>query len=218
MKKYIIVIIIVLISLFYFTQNNTISSSVKNDKLINNTIASSVKNDKLINNTISSSVKNDETEIVNKLNEKIEIINKINDEIADVVSKKIYLDMRDRKVLYDDFAPPERRLPEYQYPNQKVREVINIPTRGLPENYHILGLVIQDETSSVYNIFGRQTYPSSNQYEYYVQIDDFIKIPIYNKGNRELMEGDHVNVESKGNFRVKLYNFDTPRYNPYIIN
>ena len=131
--------------------------------------------------------------------------------------KKVFLEERDRRVLYDDFAPPERRVPEYMYPNRCVKKNINISTRGLPENYQILGLALQNETNTVYNIFGRQTFPSSSQYEYYVQIDNFVKIPIFNKGKRELQDGDNVNIEGKGKFRIKLYNFDTPRYNPYIL-
>lgn len=140
------------------------------------------------------------------------------------LNNRIILENRDRKTLYDNFAPPERRLPEYQYPFN-IKNIINIPSRGYPDNYQLMGIVIRDNTETAYNLYGRQTYPSSNEYEYYVQLhgysDTNVKIPIKIKGNREITDDQEIQIigtnSSKGIFKVKLYNYDTPRYNPYII-
>jgi hypothetical protein len=149
---------------------------------------------------------------------KSDIINNI-----DFVEKRLILENRDRKVLNDNFAPPERRVPEYQYPDN-IKNYINIPSKGYPDNYQLMGIVIRDNTETAYNLYGRQTYPRSNEYEYYVQKTDYhnnVKIPIKNKGNIELVDNQIIDIigtnHEKGIFRVKLYNYDLPRYNPYII-
>ena len=51
------------------------------------------------------------------------------------------------QVIYDDLHPPERRMPEHQYPDRYVKRLINIPTRGHPDNYHLQGVLTrkQDE-------------------------------------------------------------------------
>ena len=140
------------------------------------------------------------------------------------LEKRRALEYRDEQVKYNDFKPPERRIPEYAYPNRGLKQLLNIPTRGYPDNYQMLGLLLRENTETVYNLFGRQTYPGSNQYEYYAQGNmhyNNVKLPIYSKGNRELNDGDEVRIpgtdESKGKFKVKLYNLDAPRYNPYEI-
>jgi hypothetical protein len=143
--------------------------------------------------------------------------------INDIAERKTYLKERDAKVLYDDLSPPERRLPEHQYPTATVKQMINIPTRGLPDDYQLLGIVLRDNTETVYNLFGRQTFPNSNQYEYYVQAtmhNNTVKLPIRTRGDKEIMDNDDINIpgmdKNKGKFTVKLYKFDAPRYNPYL--
>jgi|UniRef100_A0A6C0ED90 hypothetical protein len=137
--------------------------------------------------------------------------------------KREYLEKRDEKVLYDDFYPPERRLPEYQYPFNNIKKKIwNIPTNGYPDNYQLMGIVIRSNTETAYNLFGRQKYPRSNQYEYYVEgqmHNTKIKIPIKVKGDREIYNKQEIHIHgtdpSKGPFIVELYDYDLPRYNPY---
>ena len=121
---------------------------------------------------------------------------------------------RDRNVLYDDFKPPERR-----YNNLR----INIPTRGYPDNYQLMGLVMRDNTETAYNLFGRQKFPGSSQYEYYVTANmdrNNVKIPIKINGDKEIENGQNIQIPgtnlNNGNFTAKLYEFDTPRYIPYI--
>jgi hypothetical protein len=64
----------------------------------------------------------------------------------------------------------------------------------------------------------------SNQWEYYVTGMDRYgfpnKMPIKVKGDKELFDKDKIELDwldkSKGEFEVNLYNFDVPRYNPFV--
>jgi len=159
----------------------------------------------------------------NKLNE---LINKKDDSrimLTPEIEKKIYLDRRDRRAVDDNLSPPERRDQAYQYPDRYVKSLINIPTRGLPDNYQVVGTLVRKKDEKVLQLFGRQTFPGSNQWEYYVVGNDgnafTNKMPLNIKGGREIENGQQINLQwldpSKGQFEVNLYNFDTPRYNPY---
>ena len=74
-------------------------------------------------------------------------------------------------------------------------------------------------------LFGRQNYPGSSQWEYYVISRDpnglDTKLPLNRKKDRELEDNSEIDVpffnSSKGQFKVQLLNFDAPRYNPFII-
>jgi len=86
-----------------------------------------------------------------------------------------------------------------------------------------MGVLLRNNTESAFNLFGRQTFPGSNQWEYYVQgnmKDTQVKIPIKIRGDREIEDGQTVMVPgsdpSKGAYKVKLYNYDAPRYNPFV--
>jgi len=130
---------------------------------------------------------------------------------------------RDRTIISDPIIAPERRVDVVQYP-MTIQNTINIPTRGYPDNYQMMGIVTRESDEKILQLFGRATYPGSNQYEYYVTTSEFgfqNKIPIASRGNREINDGDVINIpefkKEKGEFRVKLYDYNTPRYNPYII-
>lgn len=144
--------------------------------------------------------------------------------ISPELEKRIALARRDQDVIVNDFAPPERRLPAHAYPDRAVREIINVPTRGHADNYQMLGVVLRNNTETAYNLFGRQTWPGSNQYEYYVQGNmdgNIVKIPIKIRGDREIEDGQAVQISgtdpAKGAFKVQLYKLDAPRYNPNIF-
>jgi hypothetical protein len=140
------------------------------------------------------------------------------------VEKRIILEKRDRGVVNDDFVPPERREPEHIYPDREVKNIINIPTRGLPDNYQSVGVLARREDEKILQLFGRQKYMGSNQWEYYVTGMDRYgfpnKMPIKVKGDKELFDKDKIELDwldkSKGEFEVNLYNFDVPRYNPFV--
>ena len=157
---------------------------------------------------------------------------KFNDSILDIINKKLsenkedntrkIIKNRDHQVLYNDFIAPERRLQKHAYPIMKLRNQINIPTRGIPDNYHLVGLLFRNNTETAFKLFGRQKFPGSSQWEYYVQgtmSNNDVKIPLTIRGDREIEEGQVVIVpgtdNSKGGFKVKLYNYNIPRYNPY---
>ena len=153
-------------------------------------------------------------------NDKKEIIKPLivyNDE-KDTIHK------RDRRVLNDDFTAPERRLPKYQYPTEFVKTQINFPSRGYPEDYQLMGNVFRTNTETAYELFGRQKYPGSMQYEYYVVGSDNknfkVKIPIKIHGDKEIENNQEINIpgtsSDKGIFRVKLFKYDVPRYIPSI--
>lgn len=142
---------------------------------------------------------------------------------AEDIERRLFLNRRDREVVYNDFVAPERRQPEYAYPYNYVKNQLNIPTRGLPDSYHLMGILLRNNTESAFNLFGRQTFPGSNQWEYYVQgnmKDTGVKIPIKIRGDREMEDGQTIVVPgsdpSKGNYKVKLYKYDAPRYNPFV--
>jgi hypothetical protein len=170
--------------------------------------------DKIITRVVKTiNASNNATKAINANN------NVINNEY---IARRQYLDNRDRSVLYDDFAPPEKRVPEYMYPFNYIKNRLNIPTRGYPENYQIMGVLLREDTETAYNLFGRQTYPGSNLWEYYCENDKYnnVKLPVKIHGNKEIMDGDMVHVpgtnSSNGKFKVKLYKYDEPRYVPII--
>lgn len=180
-------------------------------------------------NDLEITKKMNDLEITNKINNletdtelyKINNTKKINN--LENTKRKIYITKRDEEVLYNDFKPPERRVPETQYPYNYVKTQLNIPTRGFPDNYQLLGVLLRDNTETAYNLFGRQKFPGSNQYEYYVQGNmqyNSVKLPLQVQGERELDDGQIVQVPgtdpSKGDFKVKLYSLDTPRYIPIV--
>jgi hypothetical protein len=166
--------------------------------------------------------------LMTNLTKTIDKLNSMNrtepiEQVDEDTERIIFLNKRDKEVLHNEFAPPERRQPAHAYPYRHVKEQLNIPTRGFPDNYHIIGVVLRSSTESAFNLFGRQTYPGSNQWEYFVQgklHDNDIKLPVNTRGNREIEDGQIILVpgtdSSKGAYKVKLYNYDAPRYNPMV--
>lgn len=139
------------------------------------------------------------------------------------LEKRDFLQKRDAEAIYNEFRAPEKRLPEHAYPDRYVRNNINIATRGLPDNYHAVGTLVRKSDEKVLQLFGRQKYPGSNQWEYYVSGADSYgfpnKMPVAVKGDREIEDKQKIHLpwldKSKGDFEATLYNFDVPRYNPY---
>ena len=183
--------------------------------------------------TLSNYKNNNSDYLLNKLANSISDLQtpqvKINNDISAHIidpelEKRIMLTNRDQNILLNDFAPPERRVPLHAYPNKIIKQQFNIPTRGIPDNYQLLGIVVRDNTETAYNLFGRQTFPGSNQYEYYVQgnLDgNIVKIPIKINGDREIEDDQPITIPgtsfTKGVFKVKLYKLDVPRYNPMLL-
>jgi len=161
------------------------------------------------------------------ISESVKVKNKINKPLINhKVEKRRLLEIRDRKALNDVLSPPERRDPEHVYPSKEIKNIINIPSRGLPDNYQSVGALVRKTDEKILQLFGRQKYSGSNQWEYYVSGMDRYgfpnKMPIKVKGDRELTDKDKINLNwldnSKGDFEINLYDFDIPRYNPYDYN
>lgn len=139
------------------------------------------------------------------------------------MEKRLYLEDRDKQAVVNDFKPPERRLPEHAYPDQPIKNALNIPTRGLPDNYQAVGALVRKSDEKILQLYGRQKYPGSNQWEYYVAGGDSYgfpnKMPIGVRGDKELEDKQKIEVpfldKSKGDFEVNIFNYDAPRYNPY---
>jgi hypothetical protein len=153
-------------------------------------------------------------------NDIIEPKNTIYNDIVKSLPLRQFLENRDRSLLYDPLVAPEKRVDINQYPI-KIQNIINEPTRGYPDNYQLVGIASREQDEKIIQLFGRATFPGSNQYEYYVTSsnDGFAnKIPIQNKGQKEIMDNDILNIPefNKGSFKVKIYNNNTPRYNPYL--
>jgi hypothetical protein len=135
--------------------------------------------------------------------------------------RRSFINNRDTEVVSNIFVAPERRQPSHSYPYDHVKNQLNIPTRGYPDNYHLQGLVLRDNTETAYKLFGRQKFPGSNQYEYFVQSvmhNNDVKIPIKINGDKEIEDGQNIMVpgtnKNIGEFKVKLYEYDAPRYIP----
>jgi hypothetical protein len=142
---------------------------------------------------------------------------------------------KERERLINPLLPPERSnvlteggLPIIDSPNS-----INIHTRGYSGGYQQIGLLYKnneapnDDNNNILPLFGRPTFVNSNKWNYYTSSDKFhsLKIPITIKGRRctdeqgctELYDGDTVMIPPyKGDFKVEIYGYDSPKYLPQI--
>jgi hypothetical protein len=216
-KHYFLIILLffVVLTIFHmYYMNNLYKNNEKNN---NNTDYQTIDfNNNLFNKNIQSkNLDNVNLNIVNKgntleINEKIDLINSL------PLTK--YLKNRDKDVLYDPFTKPERRVPYEEYPAVLMND-INIPTRGYPDNFQLLGILSRGVEEKFYHLYGRRKFPGSNEWEYYTGTDHHKnKIPI--DRTKEIYDGDTIKIPlmnpAKGEFKVKLYDYDKPRYNPFI--
>lgn len=135
--------------------------------------------------------------------------------------------------IINPMLPPERSYENtYGIP-------INIPSRGPFQSYQQIGSLSKENIidteklpgnnneTNILPLFGRPTYTGSNRWNYYTSSDKFqsVKLPINIDGRKctedlgcnELRDGDMVSIPSyNGKFKVELYDFDKPRYIPYV--
>ena len=111
------------------------------------------------------------------------------------------------------------------------KQMVNIPTRGVPTDFQPIGVltnVDSKKTPNILQLFGRPLWIGSNKWQYYTSSDNYqsIKIQIISKrreclsdlGCEELYLGDIVHVPAYGmDFRVDLYRIDKPTYIPYLV-
>lgn len=134
----------------------------------------------------------------------------------------------DRRQLYDPLEQPTRRVARHELPPEHFRRMIDISSRGYPDNFTQYGILKQvcehgkkNNQNKILRLFSRQEYPGSNRYEYFTSINsglDQIKVPLETRGKRELFDGDKVFVKELDEYyEVQLHKFDTPKYYPDII-
>lgn len=130
--------------------------------------------------------------------------------------------------IVDPLEAPVRRPPRHQLTPFELRRMIDLPTRGYPDNYRLFGTLTNvDDNATDYKIlrlYGRERYPGRHmdKYEYYTSIssgNEIIKVPIRTRRKyMELQDDDTVTVdEINCTFKVKLHDFDEPKYHPYFI-
>ena len=148
-------------------------------------------------------------------------------------SQKSYLRNKAYERIVNPLLPPERSYEAtYGVP-------INIPTRGSEGGFQQIGYLYKDEITDdakkignntepvMLPLYGRPTYNGSNKWMYYISSDKYhsIKMPISYKnkecdseyGCDEIYDDDSVAVPAyNGDFKVKIYDYDKPRYIPYV--
>ena len=130
----------------------------------------------------------------------------------------------DYKKLNDPLEEPRRRVPRHEIPSMYVKGYFDFATRGYPDNFSQLGLLIavnkDGKDNKILRLFGRQIYPFASTYEYYTAISsglDMIKIPLNTK-KRELYDGDIILIkELNAKYKVQLLKFNSPKYYPDLI-
>jgi hypothetical protein len=135
--------------------------------------------------------------------------------------------------IINPILPPERSyVNTYGIP-------INIPSRGPVQTYQQVGILYKENVSNpdqqsgnnndsnILPLFGRPTYNGSNKWNYYTSSDKFqnFKLPITRDGRKcdkdigcdEIRDGDILEIPSyNGKFKVEIYDYDRPRYIPYV--
>lgn len=140
----------------------------------------------------------------------------------------------DQEKLADPFEAPAKRPDRIQMGYPPIMKSSNnplqpYPTRGYPDNYHLLGTLISidnknynklEQDNQIINLFGRQKYPGSSEYEYYTMISTGninTKIPLKDQ-IRELFTDDEVFIkELNKTYKVNLYPNEELKYNPFLI-
>jgi hypothetical protein len=150
-----------------------------------------------------------------------------------VISYGNYQAEKNIERIVNPLLPPERSYENtYGIP-------INMPSRGPNLSYQQIGHLYKDEITdsskqignnsetTILPLFSRPTFNGSNRWNYYTSSDKFqsVKLPISIDGRKctddlgckELMNGDVVNIPSyNGQFKVEIYDYDKPRYIPFV--
>ena len=114
---------------------------------------------------------------------------------------------------------------EYPYRPRVGRKMpMNIATRGAPRDYETVGYLKNEEANSMQKLFGRETYPGSNNWNYFAMSDDYhqIAIPLNvgdkdctkENGCKEIYDNEVLNIDGKEN-KATIYEINPYRYSPY---
>ena len=165
---------------------------------------------------------------------KVIINNNVNDgENPNNISFWGYMNRKSHERIHNPLLPPERSYEQtYGVP-------INIPSRGYSGGYQQVGMLYKDtitdegamvgnnSETSILPLYGQPTHNGSNKWNYYTTSDKYhtVKIPLTISGKdcsdtygcTELYDDDAVSIPAyNGNYKVKIYNYDKPRYIPYV--
>ena len=167
---------------------------------------------------------------------KVIINNNVNDdrrENPNNISFWGYMNRKAHERVNNPLLPPERSYEQtYGVP-------INIPSRGASGGYQQIGMLYKDTISdedvtignnsetSILPLYGQPTHHGSNKWNYYTTSDKYhtVKIPLVISGKdctdtygcTELYDDDAVSIPAyNGNYKVKIYNYDKPKYIPYV--
>jgi hypothetical protein len=132
----------------------------------------------------------------------------------------------DYRIISDPLKEPGKRPPRHVIGPMINSPHFNIPTRGYPDSFNVQGYLIDDastdnkDSNKMLRLYGRQVYPNSNEWEYYVEVNvghhDKFKFDL-EKQKREIFDGDKVYVDIlKRNYDVKLLKQKGLEYNPFL--
>ena len=136
----------------------------------------------------------------------------------------------DMRSKINPFEKQFNRPENHQLGDLRIRRFFDIPTRGWPDDFHIIGTLTCfnnkseketcDRKNKILNLYGRPRYPNGNSpYEYYTRIssgNEMIKIDLDERP--ELMDGDTIYIpELEVDYKLKKYPNDIFRYNPFVF-
>jgi hypothetical protein len=132
----------------------------------------------------------------------------------------------DYRTFNDPLVPPYKRSDyDGMFPPGLVGGVPPIATRGYPSSFKKMGLLVDqgaenEDKFKFMVIMGRQTYPGSNQYDYYVaenKDESALKFDMKDL-HKELNDGDSIAVSDLGKtYSVKLDRDLGFRYSPFVF-
>jgi hypothetical protein len=147
------------------------------------------------------------------------------------------LTMYDRKTTFDPMHEPTKRPPRHVILPILGNPYFNYPTRGFTDTYSLKGYLVKENhhhkvdeenknegkitENQIIKLFGREKFPNSIEYEYYVIIntgfDDKIKY-FLERQTKELYDGDSVYIDIiQSKYKVKLLKDKSMVYNPYLL-
>jgi len=114
---------------------------------------------------------------------------------------------------------------DYPYRPRTGRKMpMNIATRGAPRDYDTVGYLKSNEDNSMQKLFGRETYPGSNSWNYFSMSDDYhqIAIPLSvgdkdctkENGCKEISDNEVLTIDGREN-KATIYDANPYRYSPY---
>tara|TARA_B100001093_G_scaffold129312_1_gene121849 strand:+ start:5065 stop:5586 length:522 start_codon:yes stop_codon:yes gene_type:complete len=142
------------------------------------------------------------------------------DSLYEIIQPSVFVmeiesDDEDEPYRDDIYRRPVRRPP------------FNYPTRGPPGEYDRVGFLQDpDDPNKLQELFGRPTYPNSNNWNYFVKSDQYHQIPIPvtmngknctdETGCTELNNQESINLFNKQH-TATIYKPEPYYYNPYVV-